>query len=192
MRERRASRAPADREATDAAIFAGVDELLHELLAARVTVSSPGESALIAAYWPMPGEPDVRAPMRRWWHGGLRLALPRVAGPDSALSFLPWAPGERLRAGLLGTWEPLSGTACTPDVLLIPCLGFDERGYRLGYGGGFYDRTLAALEAAGVRAPVIGVAPECAAMTAFAPGPHDRPLDWIVTQSRRIPGRARG
>ena len=123
---------------------------------------------------------------------GWGLLLPRVLARDRPLDFLPWAPGERLSVGRLGTWEPAPAPARVPDLMLIPCLGFDERGDRLGYGGGYYDRSLAALDAAGAPVIAIGVAPECAAMSGFEPGPHDRPLDWIVTESRRLRGRGRG
>jgi 5,10-methenyltetrahydrofolate synthetase len=210
LRARRAIRPPSVCEATDAALLAGLDALLEDgglrdlpptdeaagrEPAPGSRAPSPSPSAprgLLAAYWPMPGEPDVRPAMRRWWRAGWGLLLPRVVARDEALVFLPWEPGERLSAGLLGTWEPALAPARVPDLILIPCLGFDERGYRLGYGGGFYDRSLAALDAAGAPVVAIGVAPECALMSGFEPGPHDRPLDWIVTESRRIRGRARG
>ncbi len=208
LRERRAIRPAEVCEATDAALFAALDALLeHGGLrdlppadeaaerGAAPGLRAPTPSAprgWLAAYWPMPGEPDVRPAMRRWWCAGWGVLLPRVVARDEALVFLPWEPGERLSAGLLGTWEPAPAPARVPDLILIPCLGFDERGYRLGYGGGFYDRSLAALDAAGAPVVSIGVAPECAAMSGFEPERHDRPLDWIVTESRRIRGRARG
>jgi 5-formyltetrahydrofolate cyclo-ligase len=140
----------------------------------------------------MPGEPDVRSALERWHREGWDLALPQVRGRGTPLRFAAWAPGDPLAAGPLGTREPADALERIPDVLVIPCLGHDERGYRLGYGGGYYDRTLAAMGDAGRRVVAIGVAREGAAVRGFEPGPHERPLDWIVTPSRRIPGQARG
>lgn len=188
---------PADAGAAeDAAIFAAVDALLAALAmpprAAEPAGVPQAPAPTLAAYWPMRGEPDVRPALTRWHEAGWRLALPQVLGRATPLRFACWAPGQPLVAGPMGTREPADGQACLPEVLVIPCLGHDEAGYRLGYGGGYYDRTLAALAQAGRRFVAIGVAREGAAVRGFEPGPHERPLDWIVTPSRRIAGRAPG
>ncbi len=144
---------------------------------------------MIAAYWPMPGEPDPREALADWHRAGWRLALPAVRELNAPLDFFAWAPGDEMAGGLLGTWQPARQVACVPDVLVIPCLGFDGRAYRLGYGGGFYDRTLAALTGAGRRVVTIGVAHDDAQVVGFEPHAHDRALDCIVTESRRIASR---
>ena len=190
---------PADagaKAADDAAIFAAVDALLAGFAVRPREAGGAGVSQasapILAAYWPMAGEPDVRPALTRWHEAGWRLALPQVNGRAAPLRFARWVPGRPLVAGPLGTREPADGPECLPDVLVIPCLGYDEAGYRLGYGGGYYDRTLAALALAGQRFVAIGVAREDAAIRGFEPGPHERPLDWILTPSRRIARRAPG
>ena len=144
---------------------------------------------VIAAYWPMPDEPDPREALAHWHRAGWPLALPAVRQTNAPLDFCAWAPGDEMTGGLLGTWQPALCVARVPDVLVIPCLGFDARAYRLGYGGGYYDRTLGALANAGRRVVTIGVARDDAQVVGFEPHAHDLPLDCIVTESRRIPSR---
>lgn len=163
---------PAQRAAADAAIVDGV-----ERLARRV---APGA---IAAYWPIGAEPDLRALMARWHAEGIAVALPRVAARAAPLAFDRWVPGCELDEGDHGTRHPSRRDALRPDLIVIPCLGFDARGHRLGYGGGYYDRTLAARALA-----TIGVAYDCLEVRGFDAQPHDRVLDWIVTESRVLAG----
>ncbi|MBK8767181.1 MAG: 5-formyltetrahydrofolate cyclo-ligase [Burkholderiaceae bacterium] len=180
LRARRASEASGSRRDADRCLFRAVGELIAGL----------GQAApVIAAYWPMSGEPDPREALADWHRAGWRLALPAVRQLNAPLDFFAWAPGDEMAGGLLGTWQPARQVACVPDVLVIPCLGFDGRAYRLGYGGGFYDRTLAALTGAGRRVVTIGVAHDDAQVVGFEPHAHDRALDCIVTESRRIPSR---
>ncbi|MBU6273181.1 MAG: 5-formyltetrahydrofolate cyclo-ligase [Betaproteobacteria bacterium] len=147
----------------------------------------------IAAYWPLPGEPDPRLALRGWHAAGWQILLPRVVMRDAPLAFHRWAPDQPLEAGPFGTRQPAPDSPQDrPDLLIIPCLGFDARGWRLGHGGGFYDRSLAALAADG-RAPLtIGVAWSSQEVDGFAPGPHDRGLDWIVTERRTLRAWAPG
>ena len=180
LRALRAGDGTDSRRDADRAIFAGVGELITQL----------GQVApVVAAYWPMPGEPDPREALANWHRAGWSLALPVVRGPEEPLDFCAWAPGDDIAGGLQGTRQPSRCVVCVPDVLVIPCLGFDGRGFRLGYGGGFYDRTLAALANAGCRVVTIGVARDDAQVVGFEPHAHDRALDCIVTESRRIPAR---
>jgi len=180
LRARRAGQASDSRRDADRCLFRAVGELIAGL----------GQSApVIAAYWPMPGEPDPREALADWHRAGWQLALPAVRQLNAPLDFFAWAPGDGMAGGLLGTWQPARQVARVPDVLVIPCLGFDARAYRLGYGGGYYDRTLAALTAAGRRVVTIGVAHDDAQVVGFEPHAHDRALDCIITESRRIPSR---
>lgn len=159
------------RQAADAAIAAGVDALL--------ATRSPG---VLAVYWPIRGEPDLRDALPRWQAAGWALALPSVAAPGQPLVFGRWQPGMALRRERFDVAVPEPFEPVRPDCLLVPCVGFDRRGYRLGYGGGFYDRTLAALEAAFA----IGVCHDLGEVAAFEPHQHDRPMNAIVTETRTL------
>lgn len=135
---------------------------------------------MVAGYWPMRDEPELIALLSRWHAAGVGIALPRVVGTARPLAFERWAPGAPMAHGPFGTRHPASCEPLEPEVLLIPCVGFDAGCYRLGYGGGFYDRTLEVM--AGVT--TIGIAYDECELTVFEQAPHDRPLDRIVTQSR--------
>jgi 5,10-methenyltetrahydrofolate synthetase len=141
-----------------------------------------GES--IAIYWPVRGEPALGELPQRWAQAGARLALPVVVAPATPLSFVAWQPGEPTVPGAWGIPRPAADDTLRPSVLVVPCVGFDARCYRLGYGGGFYDRSLAALAADGRPAPrAVGVAWDDALLAGFDPLPTDLPLDEVVTPS---------
>lgn len=145
--------------------------------------------SVVAGYWPIDTEADVRPLLARLHERGAVCALPAVVEPRAPLQFRRWAPRDELEEGRFGTRHPLAACeAVTPSVVLAPLLAFDASGHRLGYGAGYYDRTLAALRA---RAPVtvVGVA---YALQRLETVPHDgldQPLDWIVTEDglRRFP-----
>jgi 5-formyltetrahydrofolate cyclo-ligase len=145
----------------------------------------------IALYWPVRGEPGLDPLPQRWARAGARLALPVVEAPAAPLRFVAWCPGEPTVPGAHGIPRPAGDEALRPTLLVVPCVGFDARGYRLGYGGGYYDRSLAALDADGGPPPrAIGVAWDEALIEGFEPLPTDRPLDAVVTPSRVLPVRA--
>ena len=136
--------------------------------------------AIVAGYWPMGDEADPRALAARLAARGHGLALPVVVKKDAPLVFRRWHEGDALVVHKFGMQEPAeSAPTVTPDVLLVPLLAFDARGHRLGYGGGFYDRTLAAL----LAKRAIGVA-YAGQETHTALSIHDRdhPLDMVVTE----------
>ncbi len=138
----------------------------------------------IAIYWPIRGEPSLGALPQRWAERGARTALPVVDAPRTPLRFVAWRPGEPTVPGVWKIPRPASDVALRPDVVVVPCVGFTVDGHRLGYGGGFYDRSFAALDADGGAAPrAIGVAWDEARLDAFEPLPTDRPLDAVVTPS---------
>ena len=182
---RRVSRLPARwLGPASARLFGGVEALLADQTPA---------GRRIAAYWPLPGEPDPRPALRRWHAPGWQILLPRVVMRDAPLAFHPWAPDEPLQAGPFGTRQPAPDSPqARPDLLIVPCLGFDARARRLGHGGGFYDRSLAALAQGGRPPPAIGVAWSCQEIAGFEPGPHDLGLDWIVTERRTLRAWAPG
>jgi 5-formyltetrahydrofolate cyclo-ligase len=128
-------------------------------------------------------EIDVVPLMVRLAGNGWRIALPVVIGRGRPLVFRAWAPGEPTVAGVWSIPVPLeSAPEIEPDVLIVPMLAFDAAGYRLGYGGGFYDRTLSRLRAI---KPVVAVGVAFAGQeVAHVPrGDHDEPLDWILTEN---------
>jgi len=139
--------------------------------------ANPG--SMLGVYWPLSGEPDLRPAYAELAEAGVRLALPVVLARDAALGFAEWVPGEPTVADSLGVSVPAELRMVErPDALLVPCLGFDARGYRLGYGGGFYDRTLAAEP----RPRTLGIAYACQ-LAQFEIGEYDIPLDRIVTEA---------
>ena len=139
------------------------------------------DGAVVGGYVGVGSEVDPMPLMARLAGDGCTLALP-VAAKDSALAFRTWRPGETLEPGAFRVPEPVGGDAVTPTVLLVPLLAFDDACFRLGQGGGHYDRTLAAL--APVRA--IGLAFEAQRVAHVPRNRFDRRLDAIVTETRVI------
>lgn len=139
---------------------------------------------VVAGYWPMGEEADVRPLLEQLIRRGVIAALPVVVAPHTPLQFRRWAPGDVLEPGRHGTCHPYATAAIQiPDILLVPLLAFDARGGRLGYGGGYYDRTLEVLRAErGQRVIAIGVGYAAQAVDAVPRGRHDQGLDWIVTE----------
>lgn len=141
----------------------------------------PGRA--VSGYWPYRGEIDLRPWLERQAAQGRRTALPVVVEKNAPLEFRSWRAGAPLERGVLGILFPRDGAPIRPEIVLAPLVGFDPACYRLGYGGGYFDRTLAALltSEAAPRPLVIGVgAPGCQIPT-IHPQPHDIPMDVIVT-----------
>jgi len=133
---------------------------------------------VLGVYWPLAGEPDLRPAYAELAEAGVRLALPVVVARDAALGFAEWVPGEATVADSMGIAVPSDlRMIARPSALLIPCLGFDARGYRVGYGGGFYDRTLEAEP----RPKTVGIAYVCQQVD-FEIGEYDIPLDRMITE----------
>jgi 5-formyltetrahydrofolate cyclo-ligase len=138
-------------------------------------------SALLGFYWPFKGEYDPRGIVRRLHAQGVSLALPVVMQKAAPLVFRAYRPGARLVPGVWNIPVPADGETVLPDVLLVPLVGYDQRAFRLGYGGGFYDRTLAAMP----RRPVtLGVGFGLASLPTIHPQPHDIPMDVIITEQQ--------
>lgn len=133
-------------------------------------------------YWPMVGEPDLRDAAARWAGQGAQASLPETV-PRSPLIYRPWSPGCAMRAGVWNIPVPDTAVEAMPRILLIPCLGFDQAGFRLGNGGGYYDRTLAALSP---RPLAVGIAYSHAILPSIHPEPHDIPMDLIVTEQAAV------
>ena len=148
-----------------------------------VSMFSRASSAIVAGYWPMGDELDLRPLLQALHTRGFALALPALVGPARPLIFRRWQPDDPLCAAEFGTQEPTADQAvCRPDIVLVPLLAFDSQGGRLGYGGGFYDRTLAQLRAEGAGVCALGVAFSAQEVSAVVCGPYDQPLDGIITE----------
>lgn len=132
----------------------------------------------VSTYWPFRGEPDLRGWMERVIARGGSCALPVVVKKAAPLVFRPWHPGCAMERGVWNIPIPSEGPEIIPDIVISPLVGFDPAGYRLGYGGGFYDRTLAAHP--GRR--VIGVGYSVQAIPTIWPQWHDVPMGEIVTE----------
>ena len=138
---------------------------------------------VIAFCWPYRNEYDARHLLAAMRRGGAVTALPAIVAPKAPLVFREWHPGVELARGPLGIPFPRASEQLAPDTVLLPIVGFDRQGYRLGYGGGYFDRTLAALRSRGTAAPtVIGVGHEFAMLETIHPQPYDMPLDYMVTE----------
>ena len=132
----------------------------------------------IGVYWPLAGEPDLMPAYEHLAAAGVRLALPVVLQKNAILGFAEWLPGEEMVCDRMGVAVPKDLRAVErPGALVIPCLGFNAHGYRLGYGGGYYDRTLEAEP----RPLTLGIAYAHSAAD-FPDAPHDVALDLIITE----------
>jgi 5-formyltetrahydrofolate cyclo-ligase len=154
--------------------------LFRQRIDAHLWRSFPGLAAARLAFcWPIRGEYDARRLAERLRERGAVTALPVVVAPRQPLVFREWHPGVTLASGPLGIPFPVGSDPVVPTAALVPMIGWDEAGYRLGYGGGFFDRTLASL----ARKPVvIGVSYELAKIKTIRPQSWDIPMDWVVTE----------
>ncbi|HET6221835.1 MAG TPA: 5-formyltetrahydrofolate cyclo-ligase [Dongiaceae bacterium] len=140
----------------------------------------------VSGYWPLSDEIDPRPLIHRLHGAGHPIGLPAVLGRGLPLAFRRWQPGLDLEIGTFGVLTPpLGAPEIVPALLLVPLLAFDRAGYRLGYGGGFYDRTLAGLRA-GTEITAVGVAFALQEVPAVPRDATDQPLDWIVTEREAI------
>ncbi|MDR2839480.1 MAG: 5-formyltetrahydrofolate cyclo-ligase [Azonexus sp.] len=154
----------------------------HAALSARIVEhlrAALRPPQIVAFCWPIKREPDVRAIVDHWRQHGSRAALPVVVGEAQPLAFREWRPATPLANDRYGIPTPAAGDWLTPDLILLPLNGFDAAGYRLGYGGGYFDRTLAALSP---RPLAVGVGFEINRLPSIQPEAHDQRLDWIVTE----------
>jgi 5,10-methenyltetrahydrofolate synthetase len=150
---------------------------------ARLLETAIGDPAAltISLYWPFRGEPDPRGLIPGILARGGRTALPVVVARGQPLLFRGWRPGEPLTSGVWNIPIPAADApVMQPDIVVAPVLGFDAGLYRLGYGGGFFDRTLATMAH---RPRILGVGYDQSRLPTIFPQPHDIPMDLIVTES---------
>jgi len=138
----------------------------------------------VGIYWPYQGEFDPRPAMRHFRKLGATSALPEVVQKGAPLRFRKWWPGAAMTKGVYDIAVPQGTDAVQPQALIIPPVGFDADGFRLGYGGGFYDRTLATLRP---RPLTIGVAYELSRVPTIHPQGFDLALDFVVTERGIFP-----
>jgi len=143
----------------------------------------------VGFYWPFRGEFDARPLIRHLISGGTVAALPAVVQPKTPLEFRRWAPGAPMEHGVYNIPVPKDRELLQPELLIVPLVGFDAAGYRLGYGGGYYDRTIASF---GVRPYAIGVGFELSRLSTIHPQPHDIPMNAILTEAAFAEHRRRG
>ena len=167
----------ADRKSMPADVRAASDAALDAQL--RVCLNGI-TSGVLAFYWPIQAEFDARPAVTAWLASGgeRRAVLPVVTGKHQPLRFRAWQPDTVMQAAGFGTSVPSTGEWLVPTVLLIPLIGFDAAGYRLGYGGGYYDRTLAALQP---RPRTIGIGYAAAKLATIYPQDYDLKLDALIT-----------
>ncbi len=168
------------RRALDPATRAGWDRALSDHVIDWWKATRP---AALGVYWPLRDEPDLHPAYAEVARLGARLLLPVVVQKDEALEFAEWRIGEEMVKDKMGVAVPadLRLQAAYPPALLVPCLGFNPQGYRLGYGGGFYDRTLARPP----RPRTVGIA-YSSLQVLFAEDAHDVALDCILTEASTI------
>lgn len=167
--------------AARAALSPTVLEARRQRIDRFLELSFPGlASSRLAFCWPIKGEYDARHFARTLRDKGALTALPVVVAPRTPLVFREWHPGVELAHGPLDIPYPVNSSEVTPSGVLLPMNGWDKQGYRLGYGGGFFDRTLASLKKKPV---VIGVTYEMARMETIHPQSWDIPVDYVVTEA---------
>ena len=183
LKQLRAELAPVDRN-RGALLIRG--RLYTWLATTRTRLREAGrpEPKHIAAFWSTAEEPTLQPLLQQWVEEeGYRVSLPVVTAPDAPLQFRFWRPDAELQEGAYGIQEPVGAVAPLPDVILVPTLGYTREGDRVGYGKGYYDRTLAALKAQGHSFTSIGIAWATGDLSGqgHVPAPHDEKLDAILT-----------
>jgi 5-formyltetrahydrofolate cyclo-ligase len=181
--EKRAQRVVA--QATRAAAAQAADEQARAAATARLLAALKG-ARVVSGYLPIRDEIDPLPALAALHAQGAAVCMPVVAGKGLPLTFRLWSPGCALVEGPFRVMIPAEDRPVSPEILVTPMLAFDRAGYRLGYGGGFYDRTLAALRAAG-PARAVGFAWAAQEVTAVPRDGTDARLDLIVTEAETIP-----
>lgn len=157
------------------------DRLMKQLESVLRNGTDCAVGKILSAYWPIKGEPDLRPLLTTLHNAGVVIALPLVETKSAPLVFRIWTPETRM---VRGDWNipvpPADAERVVPDISLAPLVGWDDQCYRLGYGGGYFDRTLAVIAPSPVK---IGVGFAAAKLATIYPQPHDIAMDVIVTET---------
>jgi len=154
----------------------------RRIMAALEVFLSTQTTQVLGVYLPLSGEPDLMPLYEALCKRDMRLALPVVLEKNQALHYALWQPGETLIKDASGTLAPAAHEAFVqPELILAPCVGFTASRYRLGYGGGYFDRTLAQAK----KILAVGIAYSFTCVD-FAASTHDIALDWILTEEKLI------
>jgi 5-formyltetrahydrofolate cyclo-ligase len=183
LRSLRQSMSVAERQHASAALCARLKHWFDRHLA-DLAVGRRSNPLIVAGFWPLDYEPDLRPLLHQLDLHQVIVCLPVIIEPNAPLEFHRWTPATQLTAQRFGVMEPPRQQTLVPEILLVPTLGFTTGAARLGYGGGYYDRSLAALQRAGTKPFKIGIAWQQGLLTeadAFIPEPHDVLLDTIAT-----------
>jgi 5-formyltetrahydrofolate cyclo-ligase len=177
------------RDATDATYRSAASTAIAERIAPLIAAAAPRS---IAGYIAMRSEADP-APILAVAHDdGIAIGLPAIL-PGAHLAFRRYRPGARLASGGFGTLVPVADDELVdPELVIVPVVGFDRAGTRLGYGKGHYDRTIATLRARGLQPPLVGIAFSAQEVDTIPVEPHDARLDVIVTENEILDFRGRG
>ena len=165
------------REALSGAEHALLSARIQQNLQAELQLRTPGR---IGFCWPFRAEFDARPLIRSLLAEGWAACLPVVGDEIGPMHFRDWTPATRMQADRHGIQTPQAGDEVVPDLLLLPFNAIDTCGYRLGYGAGYFDRTLAAMQP---RPYVIGVGFSLGVVASVCPQPHDIPVDCSVTET---------
>ena len=179
----------AERQQLGAQLCARLQQWL-EARREKQTLVGQVEPEIVAGFWPLADEPDLRSLFEYLHAQGIVVALPLMVKKNHPLEFHVWRPGDPLIPGSFGVMEPIRGEVLQPTILLVPTLGFTEQAARIGYGGGYYDRTLAQLSQTGQPFTTIGIAWDQGRIHSdegYTPEAHDYPLDTVLTPSGWTP-----
>jgi 5-formyltetrahydrofolate cyclo-ligase len=169
------------------AVFAARGAEAADAMVAQLNAAFPfAANKIIAGYWPIGSEIDCRPAMAALHHRGALMCLPIAGQRGDRLVFRRWVPGDALEQGPFGTFHPAASAASIePDILLIPLLAFDSQGHRLGYGAGYYDRTLSAMRSA-KNILAWGIAFDEQETPIVPAEPTDAELDGLITDKRLL------
>jgi 5-formyltetrahydrofolate cyclo-ligase len=189
LRSLRQTMSVAERQHSSAALCTRLQRWFEQHLA-TLPAAQHSSPLIVAGFWPLDLEPDLR-PLLHWLDlHQVTVCLPVIVERNAPLEFHRWTPSTQLTTKGFGVMEPPRQQALVPEMMLVPTLGFTPQAGRLGYGGGYYDRSLAALHNAGVSPLTIGIAWQQGLLTetdAFTPQPHDVILNTIATPEAWLP-----
>ena len=151
-----------------------------------IRLSDIPAKSIISGFWPLADEIDTRPLLEALHKAGHKVLLPVMQGANQPLVFACWAPGDKLVTGNFKTQEPApEKIKMVPQIMICPLLAFDRQGFRMGYGGGFYDRSIAQIQS-NQPLTTIGIAFAAQEVESVITGPYDQPLDKIITEKEVI------